>query len=65
MQYYLIPAELAERLGLTSFRRGNSNGYVVTSGDLSPYGISKAVAEGAQPLTEDEAKEYIKNISKR
>ncbi|SDZ94959.1 hypothetical protein SAMN05216455_10235 [Segatella bryantii] len=65
MQYYLIPAELAECLGLTSFRRGNTNGYVVTSGDLAPYGISEALADGAQPLTEDEAKEYIKNINKR
>lgn len=65
MQYYLIPAALAESLGLTSYRHGNANGYVVTSGDLTPYGISEAVADGAQPLTEKEAKEYIKNIDMR
>ena len=65
MQYYLIPAALAERLGITSFRRGNASGYVVTSGDLVPYGISEAVAGGAQLLTEEEAKKYIRNINKR
>ena len=59
MQYYLISEEQAERLGLTAFRRGNAEGYVVTSGDLAPYGIREAVADGAQPLTEDQAKKII------
>lgn len=65
MQYYLIKKELAERLGLTQFRHGCNSGFVVTSGDLVTYGISKAIAHGAQPLTEEEAKHYIKNINKR
>lgn len=65
MQYYLINKELAERLGLTQFRHGCNSGFVVTSGDLVTYGISEAIADGAQPLTEEEAKHYIKNINKR
>ena len=65
MLYYLIPETMAEQLSLTAFRKGNSGGYVVTSGDLTPYGIDKAVADGAHAITEKEAAEYIKNLNRR
>lgn len=63
MDYYIIPAELAERLSLTGFRTGNQKvGYIVNASDLATIGIEAAKAEGARYVSVWEAKKAIKKI---
>ena len=64
MKYYLISQQLAETLNVTAFRHGGKDGYVVTSADLAPFGIDKAIEDGATSMTEKKAIEYIKNLKK-
>lgn len=51
MNYYLTPQRIAERLNLTAIRKSTADGmYLLSESDLQPYGIDKAVREGAIEL---------------
>lgn len=55
MTFYAVPEAIARELCLTQLRRSDGHGrYLLSQGDLRPYGIDKAVAEGARPVTDQE-----------
>lgn len=61
VSYYIIPAEDAQRLGVTRFRKGNAeHGYVVTPGDLS--GADAGILQRARKVTERQALNFIKKL---
>lgn len=62
MIYYWIKAELAKELNLTSFRRGNDQGYIVMESDLMTISISSAIRKRkCKRMSEQEAIEYIES----
>jgi len=57
--YYIIPKEVAGELGIEKYRHGNANeGYLVNIGDLTVYGVEKALEKGAREITVQEAKVF-------
>ena len=63
MKYYIVPAELAEKLKIKSFRSGNDTiGYLCNAGDFATFGIESAVAAGAKLITEQEAIEFYNKL---
>ncbi len=61
--YYLVPEAIAFGLGLKDFRTGDGKGnYILSQSDLDPYGIDKALVEGAREITSDEVNEIINNV---
>lgn len=64
MDYYIISAELAERLNLTKFRNGNKEkGYLVNSSDLSTIGVATAIQLGAKYTSSWEANKFIEDLN--
>lgn len=62
--YYLVPESIVFGLGLKDFRAGDGKGnYILSQSDLDPYGIDKALDEGAKELTSDEVNGIINNIN--
>ena len=54
MNYYLTPEPIVEVLGLTEIRKSTATGmYLLSEYDLAPYGIDKAVGEGAIELSDN------------
>lgn len=54
MNYYLTPEPIVEVLGLTQIRKSTSAGlFLLSEYDLAPYGIDKAVSEGAIELSDN------------
>lgn len=52
MNYYLTPTEIAEALNLTQLRKHSPGGmYLLSESDLVPYGIERAINEGAIELS--------------
>lgn len=63
MDYYIIPAELAEKLSLVNFRTGDrEHGYIVNTSDLAVIGIETAKQQGARYVSAWEAKKTIEQI---
>lgn len=63
MKYYIVSAEVAERLGVRQIRFGNTEkGYLVNQSDLAVIGIEEAVSNGAKEQTSKEAETFIKNL---
>lgn len=55
---FSVPEAIAAELNLTELRTHDGTGRVLLSGrDLAFYGIDKALEEGAEELSPDEAKE--------
>lgn len=66
MDYYIIPAKMAEELDLTLMRAGNKeNGYIVNASDLAPIGIETAKMKGARYVNAWKAKELIDKINNK
>ena len=60
MEYYKIPATMAEQLNLTRMRAGNKEeGYIVNASDLAPIGIETAKAQGSKVINSYEAKKFV------
>lgn len=54
---YAVPEAIASALHLTRFRVDDGKGfYLLSASDLRPYGITRALAEGAVTVTSKEAK---------
>lgn len=54
---YSVPEAIASELHLTRIRVHDGKGfYLLSASDLRPYGIAKALAEGAVTVTAEEAK---------
>ena len=54
---YSVPEAIASELLLTRIRVHDGKGfYLLSASDLRPYGIAKALAEGAVTVTAEEAK---------
>ena len=54
---YAVPEAIVSELHLTTIRRSDGKGFhLLSASDLRPYGIARALSEGAEPLTTDEAK---------
>lgn len=63
-RYYIITEQIAAALGIAAYRLGNSrDGYLVNVGDLVPYGVEKAVEDGAREVSTEEADQFVKQIS--
>lgn len=53
MNYYLVPKSIAESLQLTQIRKSSPGGfYLLSEYDIQPYGIERAINEGAVELKE-------------
>lgn len=66
MDYYIIPAELAQKLSLTGFRAGDSeHGYIVNTSDLVTISVAKAKIWGARQITAWEARKIINEINNK
>lgn len=61
MKYYITTKELAEKIGVDHYRRGNSEYCICNAGDFAAYGLQKAISEGAVEISAKEAKEFIRN----
>ncbi|MCD8295989.1 MAG: hypothetical protein LUC88_00285 [Prevotella sp.] len=61
IKYYITPKELAEKIGMTSCRKGNDVFYICHSGDFAAYGLQKAIADGAVEISLKDAKKLIKD----
>lgn len=65
MDYFKIPASMAEELSLTRMRAGNKeSGYIVNASDLAPIGMEEAKERGAKVINSFEAKKFIQKINK-
>lgn len=63
MEYFLIPAPLAERLGVKGFRFGNDReGYVVNTSDIEIVGKEQVIIHGGRLLTAEEAKGWVRKF---
>lgn len=52
MNYYLVPTEIAEALGLQQLRKSTPGGmFLLSESDLVPYGVERAINEGAIELS--------------
>lgn len=52
MNYYLVPQSIAESLQLTRIRKSSAGGlFLLSEYDLQPYGIDRAISEGAMELS--------------
>ena len=52
---YSVPEKIVRELCLTELRRSDGQGnYLLSQADLRPYGVEKAVAEGAKEITNEE-----------
>ena len=61
LQYYIISADDARRLGVTAYREGNAtDGYLVHTGDFAC--ATQDFMERALPVTENEAVEFVKSL---
>lgn len=57
---FSVPEAIAAELNLTELRTHDGTGRVLLSGrDLAFYGIDKALDEGAEEISHDEAKEIF------
>lgn len=55
---FSVPEAIASELNLTEIRRHDGHGHALLSGrDLACYGVDEAVADGAEELTPEGAKE--------
>ncbi|EJX03099.1 hypothetical protein EVA_08790 [gut metagenome] len=58
--FYAVPEAIVRELGLTGLRRDDAKGHwLLSAGDLRPYGIDKALSEGARTVTAEEVKEMF------
>ncbi len=63
IQYYIITAEDAKRIGVTEYRQGNEkDGYLVHGGDF--LCATDDFMERALPVSETEAKEFVKSLKR-
>ena len=54
---YAVPEAIVSELHLTKIRRSDGRGlYLLSASDLRPYGIARALSEGAVPLASSDAK---------
>lgn len=61
LQYYIISADDARRLGVAGYREGNQkDGYLVHSGDFAC--ATEDFLLRALPVTETEAVEFVKSL---
>ena len=61
LKYYIISADDAQRLGVTSYREGNSeDGYLVHSGDFAC--ATEDFLERAIEVTEKEGMDFVKSL---
>ena len=59
---YAAPEAIASELRLTKMRRSDGKGlYLLSASDLRPYGINRALSEGAVAMTAKEAKSHFIN----
>lgn len=66
MKYYIVSAEMAEKIGVKGFRTGNEkDGYLVNTSDIAIIGVQNAVLQGAREVTAWEAKKFIDNVNKK
>lgn len=66
MDYYIIPATLAEKLALTDFRTGDKDhGYVVNTSDLEVLGLEAAKQMGARSVSTWEAQKFIDQVTNK
>lgn len=55
---YSVPENIVSGLGLKKYRKGDGSGhYLLSALDLRCYGIDKALEDGAEELTAEQAKE--------
>lgn len=63
LNYYIIDAADAHRLGVTAYREGNTKeGYLVHEGDFAAN--TSYIKQRALPVTEKEAVEFVKSLKK-
>lgn len=56
MNYYIVPRKIAESLDLTALRKCTPSGlFLLSESDLLPYGVERAISEGAQALIQPSA----------
>lgn len=61
---YAVPEPIVSVLQLTAIRRSDGRGlYLLSTSDLRPYGVDRALSEGAMQLTADEAKSKFKPLN--
>ena len=66
MDYFMIPAKMAEQLKLTRMRSGNKEkGYIVNVSDLAPIGIDVAKTQGAKVINAYDAAKFIRTINNK
>jgi hypothetical protein len=65
IDYYICPCSIVLALRLMDIRHGSeADGFVLSSSDLAPYGIDRAVSEGAQLVDSHTAVEFINRLKK-
>jgi len=58
MNYYIVPGEIAESLDLTTIRKKSPGGmFLLSESDLLPYGIERAMSDGAIILSDNNPEE--------
>ena len=65
ISYYLCPPAIVDSLKMKSCRIGSdSEGYILSSSDLAPYGIDNAINDGASLLPHDDARKFVEKFNK-
>lgn len=63
---YLVPASIAKRCGVKTYRYGNDKeGYVVNSSDIEVIPLEEVFVAGGRELTVDEARGWVKKFRKQ
>lgn len=66
IDYYICPCVIADALRLMDIRHGSeTDGFVLSSSDLAPYGIDRAISEGAQLVDSHTVVEFINRLKNK
>lgn len=61
--YYLVPKNISDAIGLSEYRQVFNGKYLLSDFDINSYGRDKAIAQGADIISAEEAAELMNSIN--
>lgn len=61
--YYLVPKNVSDAIGLSEYRQEFNGKYLLSDFDINSYGRDKAIAQGADIISAEEAAELMNSIN--
>lgn len=61
--YYLVPKTVADAIGLSEYRQEFNGKFLLSDFDINSYGRDKAIAQGAETISTEQASELMNSIN--